>query len=119
MPTLGFRSATVAIDNSGLNPYGNGLWVGQIPPKTWAVGADKFEVYHMSLRGPAGSTLEVWIDSDFYDTTPRGDLNSWDPKQPLTMTGGQTLYFFWNSNAAPANSAAPVVTVWIRTPSPL
>lgn len=111
---LGFRTATAAIDNTGTNPFGNGFWVATVDPKIWSQGSNEFEVYHISLKGPVGSQLEVWVDRSFYSTTPRGDVNEWDPKQPLEMRGGQTLYFYWNSAAAPTSSTAPIVTVWIR-----
>jgi hypothetical protein len=113
--TLGFRTAVMAIDNTGRNPYGNGFWVGTIDPKTWSLGANQFEVYHIAVRGPSGSTLELWVDTMFYSTTVRGDLNEWDPKQTLHMTGGQTLYFFWNL----AGATTPLANVWIREPNPI
>jgi hypothetical protein len=109
---LGHRDAQGAIDNSGINPYGNGFYVATFDPKTLAVAANSFEVYHIALKGPAGSTVEVWVDQSFYETTPRGDINSWDPKQPLLMRGGQTLRFFWSMGGTPV----PLVTVWLRQP---
>jgi hypothetical protein len=112
---LGSRIARTAIDNTGRNPYGNGLWVGTVDPVIWVYGTNPFEIYHISVRGPVGSTLEVWIDQTFYSATPRGDINEYDPTHPIQMNGGQTLYFFWNVGGA----TSPLVTVWAREPAVL
>jgi hypothetical protein len=111
---LGSRAAAVAKDSSSINPYGNGFWVGKIDGKIWGSVPPVFEVYHISLKGPTGSSLEVWIDQEFYSTTPRGDINEWDPKQAMIMRSGQVLYFFWNSSAAPVSGTTPLVLVRIR-----
>lgn len=112
---LGFRTATTSKPASGSNnPFGQGLWVGQITPSVWGVVPAEFEVYHMTVRGPTLSSLEVWIDQSFYSTTPRGDLNEWDPKQPMFLRRGQTLYFYWNSAGNTANGGSPMVNVYIR-----
>lgn len=108
---LGSRQATGVIDNTGQNPYGNGFWCCTFDSKVFAASANAFEIYHIALKGPSGSKLEVWVDRTFYDTTPHGDVNSWDPNETLHLMGGQTLYFYWNS----ANAPAPMVTVWLRT----
>ena len=113
MTDLGSRGKTGSIDNTGFNPYGLGLYSVEFTPKDFAVGANIFEVYHIAVKGPAGSTLEVWINQTFYSATPRGDINDWDPNIPLVLRGGQSLIFYWNSNAAPV----PLVTVWMRTPA--
>lgn len=110
---LGFRQVTAVISSDGSNPYGDGYWCATFDPKVFAVAANEFEVYHIALKGPAGSKVEVWADRTFYDTTQHGDLNSWDPNEPLHMNGGSTLYFYWNS----ANTPTPFVTVWLRQSS--
>lgn len=110
MGTLGNRIGVVAIDNSGNNPYGNGMWAATFDARTFAVSANSFEIYHMALTGPAGSSLQVWVDRLFYDATSSGDLNSWDPNKNLRMQGGQTLYFYWSLGSSPT----PTVTVWLQ-----
>jgi hypothetical protein len=109
---LGFRQATGALSNDNTNPFGNGLYAVAFTPQIFAFSANEFEVYHISLTGPAGSQLRVYVNSTFYDTTVRGDLNSWDPSNPLHMYGGQTLFFYWNAGTG----SVPFVTVWCRTP---
>lgn len=115
MGFLGWRSATGVVDNSGNNPYGTGKYTATIDPKVFAVAANTFEIYHMAITGPAGSQCQVFVDRTFYDITPRGDINSWDPNQTLHMIGGQTLYFYWNLGTG----ASPQVTVWLQETSPL
>lgn len=110
---LGFRQATGTLISDGSNPYGNGFWVVTFDPKILAVGSNDFEIYHIALKGPTGSKIEVWVDRTFYDTTQHGDVNSWDPNETLHMNGGQTLYFYWNVSATPA----PFVTIWMKTSS--
>lgn len=113
MADLGSRNSPAAVvDNQDRNPYGNGFWSVEFDPATFGVAANGFEIYHMTLSGPAGSSFQVFINHTFYSTSPRGDLNEWDPNQPLFMIGGQSLFFYWNSAATPA----PKVTVWMRTP---
>ena len=104
------RNASVSNDNT--NPFGNGFWKIEFTPAVFSVGAGDFEIYHMSVKGPSNSSLQVFINSTFYSTTSRGDLNEWDPSQVLPMIGGQSLIFYWNS----AGNPHPVVTVWMRGP---
>ncbi len=111
MTFLGNRVATGTIDNTGANPYGPGFWRVKFDQRVLALSTNAFEVYHIALTGPAGSSLQMLIDRTFYDTTPRGDLNSYDPVNPLIMRGGQELNFYWNSSSLPA----PSVTIWLRS----
>ena len=111
---LGFRTGNGVLDNSGNNPYGNGFWTVTFDPKIFAVSTGDFEVYHLALTGPTGSRVQVWIDRNFYDITNHGDVNSWDPNEAMHLMAGNTVYFYWNTAAAPA----PVVTAWLREPPP-
>lgn len=113
MTDLGSRNSPPAIiDNGDRNPYGNGFWSIEFDPARFGFASNNFEVYHIALKGPAGSSFQVFTNTTFYSTSPRGDLNEWDPNQPLFMNAGQSLFFYWNSAAAPS----PMVTVWCRTP---
>ena len=116
MANLGFRQATGVLSTTGANPYGNGLWTVTFDPKVLAVPTGSFEVYHMALKGPVGSQVQVYVDQTFYDITNHGDINSWDPVNTLHLIGGgQTIYLYWNSSVAPA----PTVTIWLRESSAL
>lgn len=110
MSYLGFRQSSGVLGNDGMNPYGNGNWVVTFDQADFAISTGEFEVYHIALTGPTGSQLQVWVDRTFYEITQHGDINSWDPNEPLHMNGGSTLYFYWNLGTSPA----PLVTVWIR-----
>lgn len=111
MADLGYRDASGTISNDGTNPYGDGFWVVTFDPKIISVATGGFEVYHLALKGPNGSSVQWYVDRTFYDITQHGDVNSWDPNSPLHLIGGgSTVYFYWNSNALPA----PMVTMWLR-----
>lgn len=112
---LGSRQLTATLAGAGAalpNPYGTGNWSAVFDPKVLAFSANLVECYHIALTGPTGSALRVYLDGTFYDGTPRGDINSWDPTHPLLLRGGQSLAFHWNSSATPA----PLVTTWWRMP---
>jgi hypothetical protein len=108
---LGYRQVFGEISNDDTNPYGNGFYCARFTPQILAFGYNEFEVYHISLRGPSGSTLDLYVNTTFYDTTPRGDINSWDGNNPIHMFGGQTLNFYWSAGG----TTPPQVTVWCRT----
>jgi hypothetical protein len=94
------------------NPYGVGLWQVLFDPKVLAFAQNVVECYHIALKGPAGSAVQVFIDNVFFDATPNGDINSYDPQHPIVLRGGQSLVFDWNVSATPA----PFVTTWWRLP---
>lgn len=106
---LGGRTVTGAADLS--NVLGAGFWTAAFTPAVlgWQVES---EIYHIAISGPVGSSFQVWLDTQFYDYVARGDINSWDPSQPMAITPGQTLFFYWNTNVGPA----PRVTVYGRIP---
>lgn len=106
---LGGRSVTGIADRT--NPLGVGFWTCAFTPAVlgWQIQS---EVYHIAVSGPAGSAFQVWLDTTFYDYIARGDINSWDPSQPMAITPGQTLYFYWNT----ATGTRPTATVFGRQP---
>lgn len=109
---LGDRQKEAQVSNDGMNPYGVGFWVVEFTPADFAVSTGKFEVYHMALKGPLGSQVQLYLDRTFYDITNHGDVNSFDPNTPIPMEGGKSLYLYWNTAATPK----PMVTVWIQQP---
>jgi hypothetical protein len=108
MGNLGNRSAQGVLDP--LNPKGVGFWTVKFDPKD--LPADQFEVYHIALTGPGGYFF-VYIDTAFYSTSPRGDVNEYDPKQAMPVRPGQTIYFYWNNAIA---TPRPEVWIYLRTP---
>lgn len=114
---LGSRRAVVKLSTTAdANPYGIGLWMATLDAATFGQGSNNFVIYHQALQGPVGSALLVYTGATFYDTTPRGDINSWDANSPLYMVAGLDLYYYWNSSKAPSFTAQPIVTVWMRQP---
>lgn len=110
MSELGDRPAT-GIKGVDTNPFGAANWTVRFDPKTVQIPI-AFVVYHISLKGPAPSTLQVYIDTTFYSNVARGDINDWDPNQTMFVRPGQTIYFYWDTASAPA----PTVTIFCREP---
>lgn len=94
------------------NPLGAGFWTVAFTPQVLSIQVP-FEVYHAAISGPSGSNFQVFIESTFYDYVQRGDINSWDPAQPMVVTPGSTIYYYWNTSATPA----PTVTISCRQTS--
>lgn len=113
MGDLGHRDGTGVIGTDASSPFGVGKWNVIFDPQDLAVSTGDFEVYHIALKGPTGSQFQVYIDRTFYDANNHGDLNSWDPNQPMGVKGGQTIYFYFNSSATPA----PAITIYLREPN--
>lgn len=111
MADLGHRDATGTLGKNGMSPYGDGHWVVTFDPRIFAVSTGEFEVYQYTLKGPVGSQYEIYIDNVFYNVSQHGDVDSWNPNHPMHLIGGgQTVYFYFNSSAAPA----PTVALRIR-----
>ena len=109
---LGYRTVTAAagMDDLNKNP---GNWTAAFTPATMSVKINNFEFYHAVItQGPAGSTFTVALDLGPWSGSSRGDINEWDPAQPLLLNSSQTIYFYWN--AATSVTPAPKVTIWLR-----
>lgn len=107
---LGHRSQTGKTDQT--NPLGAGFWTVTFDPAYLSVRVQA-DVYHTAISGPSGSSFQVFLDNTFYDYVARGDINSWDPSQPMHIRPGQHLYFYWNTAALPA----PTVSIFLRQTS--
>lgn len=107
--TLGSRSAIGAPDMTQNNP---GNWTVVFDSQILAVKAAFFEVYKMVVAGANNSSFDVAVDQNKWDTSIMGDKNAWDPNQPLIMSPGQTLYFYWSDPVT--DNSPPIVTIWLR-----
>lgn len=107
MASLGNRQAAGVLDPN--NPIKPGAWTVTFSPQVIDISV-AFEVYHIAVIGPAGSTFRIYHDTTFYDAVAHGDLNSWDPAQPMLFTPGRTMYFYYDSTQTPA----PQVTIYCR-----
>jgi hypothetical protein len=95
---------------------------GDIAPTVWGatmssvdinISISFFELYHLCLvNGPPGSSFTWYVNNKFFETTPHGDLNSWNPSQPLEMSPGDTLTFAWSTGNA--TTPAPMITAYFR-----
>lgn len=111
MTGLGNRSAIGKADSN--NPLGPGNWTVAFTPDVLSIGLSQYEIYHIAIKGPSASTFQVYQDTTFYDYVNHGDINSWDPSQPMIMIKGVSLYFYWSTNTAPA----PLVSIFVRSPT--
>lgn len=93
------------------NPLGAGFWTIKFEPADIGIRV-ACEVYHIAIKGPTGSSFDVYLDTTFYDAVARGDKNSWDPAQPMHVSPGDTILFYYNTS----NSPAPKATVFFRQP---
>lgn len=88
------------------NRIGAGFYTVKFEPADFQIRS-KFLIKHISIKGPSGSSLQVYTENVFRGTTPNGDLNEWDPSQPLPIIPGQTLYFYWDTGTG----SVPMATV--------
>lgn len=109
---LGKRTQTGRLTTA--NPYLAGGWAVTFDPTIFGIRVP-FEIFHIAVRGPAYSSFQVFQDTTFYDIVSRGDINSWDPSQPMVCDPGMTVFFYFNSTSTPA----PVISVFCRETSPI
>lgn len=70
-----------------------------------------FEVWHAAIKGPANSTLQVYLDETFFGNVVRGDINDFDPFQAILVDPDTNIYFHWSV----ASGSAPTGTVFFRS----
>lgn len=111
MSYLGFRSKKGAL--STVNPFFTGGWAVSFAPADIRI-QNQFEIFHIAVQGPnlASCNLQLWLDTIFYSTTVRGDINDYDPNQPIPVRPGQTVNFYWDTVVLPA----PTVTIFCQEP---
>ena len=111
-----------ASPNAGINPYlPKTGWDVLFQPDDFKMSEPEFEIYHIALDGPVGSSVSVLVDNHQWDFVNQGWSNGWDPSQPLLIKSGQSLQFCWNvAFTSPpynkTNNIQPTVTVWVRKP---
>lgn len=107
-PYLGFRTSIGFLDPA--NRVTPGAWTVLFTPETMSI-PDDYEVRHIALRGPGGD-FEVWVDDHFYSASPRGDINEYDPKNPMPVRRGESIYFYFSR----ATGIRPTVLVYAYRP---
>lgn len=106
---LGSRWKFGAADSTGEN---TGNWTIAFTPADLNVNMPYFEVYKMVISGAPGSSMDVFVEGNQWDTTIAADLNSWDPVQPLQMRPGESLYMYWSDPVT--DNTPPLATIWLR-----
>lgn len=107
---LGSRKAKGAKDTTGNNA---GNWTVQFQPQDINVNVAHFELYKIVVTGGApAATFNVYINGNQWDTAVYAVNNSWDPQQPLLLTPGDALYFYYSDAAS--DGFQPNITAWFR-----
>jgi hypothetical protein len=107
---LGARKVSGTADTTGNNP---GKWTVIFDPPTLNINVARFECYKLIVTGAAASaTFDVFVNVYQWDTAVYAVHNSWDPQQPLLLTPGDTLYFYYSTSSGDGNK--PVITAWFR-----
>lgn len=104
------QKLTAAVDNSGANPYGPGMWTITFAASDLGFRVGQAELYQANIDGPVGSSFQLWRNLRQWSVVAQGWANSYDPTQPMLLRYGDALSFFWNSAATPA----PTATLWLR-----
>lgn len=111
--TLGPRPVVATPDTSGDNP---GNWTAVVDQSVISSTVPVMELYHMYLESPqlvgTPTTARVRLNASLWDATLIGQLNSWDPSQPMLLTPGDTVYVEFNVPIS--TTPAPLVVCWFR-----
>lgn len=111
---LGSTLLTAVIAPTG--SFNAGKWTATFDPHSIGVALPEFECYHVAVAsGPPGSTFQIYIGTNLWDSVAPGDVNSWDPNNPMPIEQGQSVYFYWNTG----KGTAPMVTMWFQQPGVL
>ena len=83
-----------------------------------------FECYQMHLDGPVGGSVLVAINNQPYNFVLQGWQNWYDPQQPMLLSSGDEVEFYWTVPAtnppyttSGGSNVQPVVTMWLRESS--
>lgn len=99
-----FKEATIA-------PAGHtnaGKWICEFQASDIPISEPKFQCYHINVKGgPPGATFYVYQNNNEYDTVFPGWDTSWDPNNPMKLSNGDTVAFWWNTGTGTA------ATVWL------
>lgn len=75
-----------------------GNWTVVFNPADMSVSLTDFECYRIVISGgPPGSTFTIYIGNRLYDSVFPGDTNSWDPNNPMKLSNGDIVQFYWNT----------------------
>ena len=110
---LGYRPVKAVPDTTGMNQSN---WTASFPPEVINANVPYFELYHFYVQSPLVNAqqpaIQVALNQGLWDFNQQGGGNGWDPAQPMLMTPGDTLYFYFS--VPTSVTPAPVVTAWFR-----
>lgn len=109
---LGSRTVTATADTTGQNSGNFTCWFSQA---ILNANIPCFEIYHIIFSGAnLLDTVNIQVGSNpwSFATAGFGGGAEWDPANPLLLTPGSDLYFFWSTASTSTN--IPVVTIWLR-----
>ena len=116
-PKFGVQDGSATIGQN-INPYLPGTgWVVQFGAADFALPQTEYEIWHIALDGPIGSSAQIFIGGVAWDYVLTAWSNAWDPAQPMYLRSGQVLSFCWNFafTSPPYNRTSnvqPQVTLW-------
>lgn len=112
---LGQDYKTGYIPNTGQPNAGK--WTVTFTPADIGVSLPVFECYHIVVTGgPPGSTFDVYVNNNLYDSVQPGNVNSWDPNNPMKLSNGDSVSFHWNVGTV---GYQPTVWMYFQQESPL
>lgn len=107
---IGSRLVHAVPDTTGRNP---GNLTAQLAVADIASHISNFELYHLAITDiPSNTILKVALGLQLYTVAQLDQIGDWDPAQPMLLTPGQEVFFFFN---IPSTSiVVPTVTAWLR-----
>lgn len=85
-----------------------GNWICEFMQKDIPIAESRFQCYHINVEGgPLGATFKVLQNNNKYDTVFPGWDTSWDPNNPMKLSNGDTISFWWDTGSGTA------ATVWL------
>jgi hypothetical protein len=110
---LGYRPVAGVLDTTGMN---TGNYTCTFDPAVINANVPYFEVYHMYITSPVlsgqNTTVQLSLNNGQWDYNLIAQANAWDPAQPMIMTPGDTVFFYFN---VPISfTPPPIVTCWFR-----
>lgn len=111
---LGARPVVAAPDTTGQNV---GNWTATLDNSVINSAVPFFEMYHLYIESSLQATgtqtsARVMLNSNFWDATLVGQLNSWDPSQPMLVQPGDIISVLFNIPIT--ETPAPIVHAWFR-----
>lgn len=104
--SLGDTFKTASLAPSG-HPNA-GKWICEFQPKDIPISEPQFQCHHVNVEGgPTGGTFRWGYNNKRWETVFPGWDTSWDPNNPLKLSNGDSVFFWWDTGTGTA------ATVWL------